>query len=354
MAVALGLVALGLRGAPCQAQGLETRPSGVYTNPRTWQVEFSWKGVVKPALRPEERALLGKEGQAPRLLVWISRPRSWDEQWAREPQWRATRPTLTYMEPEHGNLIDAWVKSVAVAGDSLLIRRSMVVTCFEVNYAIDPERVGPYERGSQLVRRYTRSEGGIQAGGEVRKVAREVVGQERNPYLRARLLFRWIVANMGYVDRVERHDVREALATRTGDSAQLAMLFVAMCRALDIPARLVCGHWTTGDRGAQVWAEFYLPNYGWVPADPGAAEQVSPREATEEVLKRYFAHLDNERIIVSKGTNLPLWPRVSGRWLRDFGLEPSGVSRLMLISDFALEGLDGKVRHSYKWSFEER
>ncbi len=89
-------------------------------------------------------------------------------------------------------------------------------------------------------------------------------------------------------------------------------------------------------------------------ADTGAAEQVSPSEATEEVLKRYFAHLDNERIIVSKGTNLPLWPRVSGRWLRDFGLEPSGVSRLMLISDFALEGLDGKVRHSYKWSFEER
>ncbi|MDZ7392938.1 MAG: transglutaminase-like domain-containing protein [candidate division KSB1 bacterium] len=345
---------MGLWWGSCWAQQIETRPAGVYTNPRTWLVDFSWKGVAKPSTQPEEGARAGKEGQSCRLLVWISRPRSWDEQWAHEPRWQGARPALTFVDPHHGNLIDAWVKEIGLAGDSLIIRRSMLITSFEVTYAIDPEQVGSYDRRSELVRRYTRSEDGIQAGGQVRRLAREAVGEERNPYLCARLLFRWIVANMSYADKVERYDVREALSTGSGDSALLAMLFVAMCRAVDIPARIVCGHYTTGDRGAHVWAEFYLPNYGWVPADPAAAERASPSQATEAVLKRYFAHLDNERIIVSKGTNILLWPRVRGRWLRNFGLEPSGTSRLMVISDFALEGVAGKVRHSYTWSFEER
>ncbi|MGQ9851957.1 MAG: transglutaminase-like domain-containing protein [Candidatus Oleimicrobiaceae bacterium] len=330
------------------------RPLAVYGNPRTWQVDFSWKGLVRRSATAAEVPHSGKGDEASRLYVWISRPRTWDEQWAREPQWKGTRPTMSIVEQEHGNRIDVWVKDMAVGGDSLLIRRSMTITSFEVNYNIDPEQVGPYDRRSEMVRRYTRSEKGIQAGGEVRKLARAVVGEQRNPYLRAALIFRWIVANMSYVPTVERHDAVQGLETRSGDSAQLAMVFVAMCRALDIPARMVCGHWTTGNRGAHVWAEFYVPNYGWVPADPAAAEQASPRQATAEVLKKYFAHLDNERIVVSKGSNVALWPRVTGKWLKDFGLEADGVSRLMIISDFALEGGEGKVRHSFTWSFEER
>jgi transglutaminase-like putative cysteine protease len=261
---------------------------------------------------------------------------------------------MSILEPAHGNRIDVWAKDVTPGGDSLVIRRSMRITSFEVDYAIDPQRVGPYDRRSQVVRRYTGSEGGIQAGGEVRRTAREVVGEERNPYLRARLIFRWIVANMSYVERSERHDALEGLLARRGDSAQLAMVFVAMCRALDIPARLVCGHWTTGDRGAHVWAEFYLPNYGWVPADPASAELASPQEAGEQVLKRFFAHVDNERIVISKGTNIMLWPRVTGKWLKDFGIEANGTVRFMLIADFALQGGEGKVKHSFVWSFEER
>ncbi|MBC7186245.1 MAG: transglutaminase domain-containing protein [Calditrichaeota bacterium] len=336
------------------AQTVETRPLAVYSNPRTWQADFVWKGVVKPSPKQGEAPRPGKGDEPVVLYVWVSRPRTWDEQWAHEPKWKGARPTMSVLEPAYGNRIDVWAKDVATTGDSLIIRRSMQITSFEVNYAIDPQRVGPYDRRSEVVRRYTRSEGGIQAGGEVRRTARAVVGEERNPYLRARLIFRWIVANMSYVQRVERHDAVEGLLARQGDSAQLAMVFVAMCRSLDIPARLVCGHWTTGDRGAHVWAEFYLPNYGWIPADPASAKLASPREAGEEVLKRFFGHLDNERIVISKGTNIVLWPKVTGKWLKDFGLEANGTVRFMLIADFALQGMDGKVKHSFVWSFEER
>jgi transglutaminase-like putative cysteine protease len=67
-----------------------------------------------------------------------------------------------------------------------------------------------------------------------------------------------------------------------GRSADINGLFVAICRAIGIPARCVYGlrvgpsrlfrslGLTSDDatRGQHVRAEFYVPGYGWIPVDP--------------------------------------------------------------------------------------
>jgi len=67
-----------------------------------------------------------------------------------------------------------------------------------------------------------------------------------------------------------------------GRSADINGLFVAICRAIGIPARCVYGLRTGSSRlfrslglssddatrGQHVRAEFYVPGYGWIPVDP--------------------------------------------------------------------------------------
>ncbi|HEX2948488.1 MAG TPA: transglutaminase-like domain-containing protein, partial [Armatimonadota bacterium] len=77
-----------------------------------------------------------------------------------------------------------------------------------------------------------------------------------------------------------------ALRTHKGVCTEFAGLFVAFCRAVGIPARVVNGYWLHNDTPMQVnvpvdvhgvrhaWAEFYLPDVGWVPAELTALQYV--------------------------------------------------------------------------------
>ena len=61
------------------------------------------------------------------------------------------------------------------------------------------------------------------------------------------------------------------LENKKGVCDELTSLFVAMLRALNIPARFVTGQAYTNvinDFGNHAWAEVYFPGYGWIAFDP--------------------------------------------------------------------------------------
>jgi hypothetical protein len=71
-------------------------------------------------------------------------------------------------------------------------------------------------------------------------------------------------------------------------------------RAVGVPARPGVGYWAESGRPTHVWAEFYLPGYGWVPADPERGDGTGKPDF-------YFARLDSSnRLIFSKGFNIRL------------------------------------------------
>lgn len=62
----------------------------------------------------------------------------------------------------------------------------------------------------------------------------------------------------------------KALQQKSGDCTEYSDLMTALCRAKDIPARVVDGYITNygSDTPKHNWVEVYFPEYGWVPFDP--------------------------------------------------------------------------------------
>ena len=95
-----------------------------------------------------------------------------------------------------------------------------------------------------------------------------------------------------------------ALKIKKGDCSEYSDLFVALCRAKDIPARVVTGVSVQSDTktAKHNWAEVYLKNYGWVPFDPskGDVRFTALKERLFKTLEPtyiYFSHIRNDDIL---------------------------------------------------------
>jgi hypothetical protein len=163
-------------------------------------------------------------------------------------------------------------------------------------------RTLPPER-EDLLRRHLAASRQIPNDGAALALAREIVGRIIDPVAQAHALFNWITQNAKYDPQLPPRgdgDVRQQIATRqfTGRSATISGLFVALCRAIGIPARRVfglriapsqvadslgiqMGAGTAADAtlAAHCRAEFYVPGYRWIPVDPADVLRATTLEA---------------------------------------------------------------------------
>lgn len=113
----------------------------------------------------------------------------------------------------------------------------------------------------------------------------------------------WVIDNINYQQIAGENDALTTLKNREGGSAELGNLYVALLRANGIPARRVSG-WGKNfqleeeyhlAKFAHGWAEFYLPEYGWIPVDPTWGQ----RKKFDYFAKTYPSH-----IVMTKGSNI--------------------------------------------------
>jgi len=192
---------------------------------------------------------------------------------------------------------------------------------YEQQFTVNHENVGEYDRESTLYQEYTRSQGNITINDDIRAKAKEIVGTEKNPYLAAKKIYDYVVENVWY--SLMPHLTLNVLGLPEsvyvhengyGDCGAQSAYFVALCRAVGIPARDT-GGWQLcpGHTGGHFWAEFYLPNYGWVPADTSIAQTAwytgKVSEADTRVFREfYFANQDPYRFVIQKDVDIPLSP----------------------------------------------
>lgn len=208
-------------------------------------------------------------------------------------------------------------------------------THFEQRFTmIDPDNVGSYDTNSELYKKYTASGRNIAITPAITAKARELVGVETNPYKQARKVYDYIVHDLTY--STTPHGALAALGIpesayvhehRFGDCGAQSMYFAALLRSLGVPARAT-GGWqlVPGLAGDHFWAEFYLPNYGWVPVDTSIAQiGLAPLGHTPAEMQTYvdyfFGSQDPYRWVIQKDVDVPFTPRPVEQPVFDMALQ---------------------------------
>ncbi len=255
--------------------------------------------------------VMQKKSTKPILLLYIARQREYPNQQNVEYISIDPAPRQIISKDIDGNEIEFWDFSDRIQnGGDIVITRHFRFKAYETAFRIDPANVDVYEDTPEN-RYYTRTQQFIELTPEVIQLSREIIGKEKNPYLQARAIYQWCVENIEYVYPPDR-GIQRSLPRRTGDCGEYSLIFAALCRAAGIPARVANGHWCCkAKQNYHVWNEFYLPNYGWIPADTtdGRINKLTPGIlAGNDDPFYFFGNLDSGRFISSKGTSIQLYP----------------------------------------------
>ena len=111
---------------------------------------------------------------------------------------------------------------------------------------------------------------------QIQEIADGIEGQTEIDIVKN--IYDYVIDNMEYTIRSRGSwGAVKALQHGKGDCTEYADLFVAICRAKNIPTRVVTGYTAGVDPTSSKhnWAEVYLQEYGWVPFDPSTGDKDS-------------------------------------------------------------------------------
>ncbi|ACB73550.1 transglutaminase-like domain-containing protein [Opitutus terrae] len=148
----------------------------------------------------------------------------------------------------------------------------------------------------------------------IAKLANDSCGAETNIAKQAQLL---LTAVADYADHYSKDptkpkcslgDAEDCMTNAGGCCTDLHSMFIALARARGIPARLQMGYrlreaneGKETDPGYRCWAEYFVPNYGWIPAD--IVEADDPKGLGRA---RWFTGLTERRLWLNEGREFDL------------------------------------------------
>jgi len=213
------------------------------------------------------------------------------------------------------------------------------------------------------VMEYLKSTIFIPTDGKVREIAQSVTRDKKAISEKARAVYQWVVENTVRDPNVKgcgTGEVEKVLEKRSGKCADISSVFVAVARAAGIPAREVFGlrlgkkdeEDITG--GHHCWAEFYVPGYGWVPADPADVRKAMltnnlDLKGAQSYIDYYLGTVDEYRVALARGgRGYYLNPRQNDGPLNYF-MYPYAE-----INGKAVDWLAGQKELKYKITFKAR
>jgi transglutaminase-like putative cysteine protease len=298
------LIACGLAVQPVYAQIVADKPSAS-------SVRYGQPVVVKYRVGAEVTA---SRGAYRNVLMMVAVPLECPEQQVRLVE----EDISSGVEVSYRMLQNDGAKQMLMLVPSLAkgtTAKAILTYEVEMHPILPPEETKDLkipERVPRDVRRYTSGSPYIEVNHrKIRSLAKEIfsgVDKSATDWERVEAIYDYVLEHIAYVegeDKSALDTLRDGQADCYGRSA----LFVALCRANDIPARMV---WVDG----HAYPEFYLEDAAgeghWYPCESAGT--------------RAFGDMPLARIILQKGDNfqVPERPRERLRYASDYGIATGG------------------------------
>lgn len=180
----------------------------------------------------------------------------------------------------------------------------------EVNF-IEPALIKPYDKNSELYKTFTAERPPhIVFTDKIKNLSKEIVGNEKNPYLITKKIFTWISENIPWAGAREYSTIENisdyCITNKHGDCGIKTLLFMTLCRYNGIPVKWQSG-WMLhpGEVNLHDWSEVYFEGYGWVPAD----QSFGIIDSQNEDVRYYFlGSTDPYHLIINDDYSTTLFP----------------------------------------------
>lgn len=180
----------------------------------------------------------------------------------------------------------------------------------EVNF-IEPALIKPYDKNSELYKTFTAERPPhIVFTDKIKNLSKEIVGNEKNPYVITKKIFTWISENIPWAGAREYSTIENisdyCITNKHGDCGIKTLLFMTLCRYNGIPVKWQSG-WMLhpGEVNLHDWSEVYFEGYGWVPAD----QSFGIIDSQNEDVRYYFlGSTDPYHLIINDDYSTTLFP----------------------------------------------
>ncbi|MHC5181497.1 MAG: transglutaminase-like domain-containing protein [Planctomycetota bacterium] len=231
--------------------------------------------------------------------MWIPIPTSDAFQTVQTKSIKAPGTMQMLKDSEHGNSVMFLELDADDSGKTI-----------EIRCQVQRLEKGVYESTADDPKQYLNPERMVPADERFRTIAAEVVEGKTGDLVRARALYDHVIETMRYAKAGEgwgQGDAVFACDARHGNCTDFHSYFIALCRAIEIPARFAIGVAIPSARdegaadGYHCWAEFYTDGKWW-PVDISEGDKCSPLSTY------YFGHHPANRVELSRGRDLVLDP----------------------------------------------
>jgi transglutaminase-like putative cysteine protease len=180
----------------------------------------------------------------------------------------------------------------------------------EVRYRVARREKAPYANEETNLKVYLDPEALVPVTDTIRETAQKVVEGKPTDLVRARALYDHVIEAVRYAKYGSgwgRGDAVYACDAKSGNCTDFHAYFIALARAVGIPARFAIGASIPSERnnggidGYHCWAEF-LADGKWWPVD------VSEADKNSRLATYYFGHHPANRIELSRGRDLVVDP----------------------------------------------
>ena len=277
---------------------------------------YQLKEVVKLSPQPKAKA----------VEVWIPVP--YENKWQKIKELSVSSPFPFKLleEGEYGNRF-VYVKTGA-------FKEPKEIT---IKVLVERKKVSPTERKEKVPLRYLLSDRLVPVE-KFKKLAKGIAAGRRTDLEKLRAVYDYVVSHMKYLKKGKgwgRGDAVWACSAKHGNCTDFHSLFIALCRALGIPALFEIGIPVNGNGKVSGY-------HCWVLAYPkGYVYGIDASEAAKHPEKRnyFFGHLDVRRIGITRGRDVLLAPPQHGYRLNfiykayeEVDLKPSqGVSTVFYV-----------------------